>query len=109
MQIYLYRPGGNDPVPEPALRGDSLLVGVRFGVSPKTVRDIWARRSWTQETRPLWAPGELPCPPPERRPRPAGAARGPARACGEAVERPLQSPGTMALLQDPTSPPQVLN
>ena len=37
----------------------TLIVAERFGVSPKTVRDIWNRRSWAPETRHLWAPGEF--------------------------------------------------
>jgi hypothetical protein len=48
LQIYLYRPGAAAAafaaVPEPALRGDSPAVAARYGVSPKTVRDLWARR-----------------------------------------------------------------
>jgi hypothetical protein len=37
----------------------TLEVAEMFCVSPKTVRDIWNRRSWAQETRHLWVPGEV--------------------------------------------------
>ena len=106
MQIYLYRPGACEPLPDAVLRGDSRMVGVRFGVSPKTVRDIWARRSWAEETRPLGAPGERPSPPPQRRPRPP-TPREAARAGGVGVERPLPSAGAVTLLRDAAGPPQV--
>jgi hypothetical protein len=45
---------------EQQIRGRTLAVAKRFGVSPKTVRDIWNRRSWANETCHLWAPGEFP-------------------------------------------------
>ena len=32
----------------------------KFNVSPKTIRDIWNRRTWTQETRHLWTEDERP-------------------------------------------------
>jgi hypothetical protein len=48
--------------------GRTLDVAMHFGVSPKTVRDIWNRRSWAPETRPLWTPGEMPANP-RRRPQ----------------------------------------
>ena len=31
-----------------------------FKISPKTVRDIWNRRTWIHETKPLWSVGEKP-------------------------------------------------
>jgi hypothetical protein len=48
--------------------GRTLHVAMHFGVSPKTVRDIWNRRSWAPETRHLWTPGEKPANP-RRRPQ----------------------------------------
>ncbi len=36
------------------IRGQSVPVAKRFGVSPKTVRDIWSRRTWTYTTEQLW-------------------------------------------------------
>jgi hypothetical protein len=36
------------------IRGQSTPVAKRFGVSPKTVRDIWSRRTWSSVTAPLW-------------------------------------------------------
>ena len=35
-------------------RGQSLPVSREFGVSPKTIRDIWSRRTWTCATYHLW-------------------------------------------------------
>lgn len=52
---------------------------MQFGVSPKTVRDIWNRRSWAPETRHLWIPGELPAAPrrrTQRRPNVDGSKSG---------------------------------
>ena len=37
-------------------KGQSSKVAVKYGVSPKTVRDIWNRRTWTNATRNLWEP-----------------------------------------------------
>ena len=31
-----------------------------FKISPKTVRDIWNRRTWICETKPLWSAGDTP-------------------------------------------------
>jgi hypothetical protein len=36
------------------LRGQSVHIANSFGVSPKTVRDIWNRRTWKQATHDLW-------------------------------------------------------
>ena len=36
-------------------RGTSVLISSAFGVSPKTVRDIWNRRSWSRSTCKYWA------------------------------------------------------
>ena len=38
----------------PKLSGHSVRVASRFGVSPKTVRDIWNRRTWVHVTEDLW-------------------------------------------------------
>mmetsp|Transcript_28517 Transcript_28517/g.64676 ORF Transcript_28517/g.64676 Transcript_28517/m.64676 type:complete len:415 (-) Transcript_28517:83-1327(-) len=38
---------------------ESCFVGKRYGISSKTVRDIWDRRTWTQATKELWTPEEL--------------------------------------------------
>lgn len=35
-------------------RGKSVPVSVKFGISPKTVRDIWSHRTWAYATYPLW-------------------------------------------------------
>ena len=36
------------------MKGQSVPVAQRFGVSPKTVRDIWNRRTWAHTTVHLW-------------------------------------------------------
>ena len=36
------------------MRGMSAKLCRRYGVSAKTVRDIWNRRTWTSATRHLW-------------------------------------------------------
>ncbi len=40
---------------ESCFRGKSVPISQRFGVSPKTVRDIWTRRTWAYATYNLWA------------------------------------------------------
>jgi len=30
------------------------LLGTKYGISPKAIRDIWTRKSWAQDTRPHW-------------------------------------------------------
>jgi hypothetical protein len=37
----------------------SSKLADRFGVSPKTVRNIWNLRTWAETTRPLWSPAEV--------------------------------------------------
>ena len=36
------------------LRGESGKVAKKYGVSPKTVRDIWNHKSWVNATEHLW-------------------------------------------------------
>mmetsp|Transcript_6524 Transcript_6524/g.15193 ORF Transcript_6524/g.15193 Transcript_6524/m.15193 type:complete len:329 (+) Transcript_6524:217-1203(+) len=50
-EIYLRRPGTENP-------GTSLSLAAEFGVSVKTIRDIWNRETWIRSTRPLWTPEE---------------------------------------------------
>jgi hypothetical protein len=33
---------------------ESVLVSMHFGVSPKTIRDVWNRRTWRCSTGKLW-------------------------------------------------------
>jgi hypothetical protein len=40
-----------------ALQGQSMRISYMFDVSPKTIRDVWSRRTWQGATRHLW-PGE---------------------------------------------------
>ena len=39
---------------ESRTKGRSSSVGKEFGVSAKTIRDIWSRRTWTRTTASLW-------------------------------------------------------
>ena len=41
------------------LGASAAAVAHEYNVSPKAVRDIWNRRSWTRETRHLWQQGEV--------------------------------------------------
>lgn len=36
-------------------RGKSVPVSAKFGISPKTVRDIWTHRTWAYATFPFWS------------------------------------------------------
>ena len=56
LTIYEYKIWWNQqPEPHLSLRGQSQAVSKRFGVSSRTVRDIWNRRSWACETKQLWS------------------------------------------------------
>ena len=43
------------------VKGRSVPVSLKFNVSPKTVRDIWTRRTWTNATKCLWPIEEVIC------------------------------------------------
>jgi hypothetical protein len=30
------------------------LLAIKYGITPKAVRDIWTRKSWAKKTRPHW-------------------------------------------------------
>ena len=34
-------------------------VAPKYGVTPKTIRDVWSGRSWAEATRPLWTEEEV--------------------------------------------------
>jgi hypothetical protein len=55
VSIYMQRPQAEECF---VLRtrniSKSRLLGERYGVSPKTVRDIWNRRTWMLATLPLY-------------------------------------------------------
>ena len=40
---------------ESRTRGQSVQIAERFGVSAKTIRDIWSRRTWAYATAHLWS------------------------------------------------------
>ena len=37
-----------------AMKGQSVGVSVMYGVTSRTIRDIWNRQSWAYATRHLW-------------------------------------------------------
>jgi hypothetical protein len=45
---------------DPALTGKTSAVAKKYNVSPKAVRDIWNRRTWTMETQHLWSDFDKP-------------------------------------------------
>ena len=62
VEIYARKiQGRKEPQNAPAspLVASAAAVANEYNVSPKAVRDIWNRRSWTRETRHLWQNGDL--------------------------------------------------
>ena len=45
----------SSPTPMRSLRGQSGPVAKLFGVSPRTVRDIWNRNTWSFASKGLWS------------------------------------------------------
>ena len=45
---------------DPSIAGRTTYVARKFKVSPKTIRDIWNRRAWANETRFLWSTDDEP-------------------------------------------------
>ena len=45
------------------LRRGSMLhckaIAPKYGVTPKTIRDVWSGRSWAEATKPLWTEEEI--------------------------------------------------
>ena len=41
--------------PHMKIRGESARLSKRYGVSAKTIRDIWNRKSWVSTTASLWS------------------------------------------------------
>ena len=40
--------------PDHWLRGKNIPVALRYGVAPRTIRDIWNRKTWAYATQWLW-------------------------------------------------------
>ncbi|EKX31342.1 hypothetical protein GUITHDRAFT_122460 [Guillardia theta CCMP2712] len=59
----------------------STEVAIKYGTSPKTVRDVWSRRTWSEATMALWTAEEVA----ERLRR---RKRGPGRPVGSKDARP---------------------
>ena len=60
VEIYLAAQAAREGGVDPLQGGISARLAKRYGVSPKAIRDIWNRRTWTHETRHLWAANEQP-------------------------------------------------
>jgi hypothetical protein len=62
IEIYSYRKNkaNRSTKADPLLSGRSVAVAKKFNVSPKAIRDIWNRRTWTHETKHLWTEDERP-------------------------------------------------
>jgi hypothetical protein len=45
---------------DPLIAGNATKVAEMFNVSPKTIRDIWNRRTWIPETQHLWMADDKP-------------------------------------------------
>eukprot|EP00292_Cryptomonas_paramecium_P019813 CAMPEP_0113697684 /NCGR_PEP_ID=MMETSP0038_2-20120614/22272_1 /TAXON_ID=2898 /ORGANISM="Cryptomonas paramecium" /LENGTH=120 /DNA_ID=CAMNT_0000620725 /DNA_START=115 /DNA_END=474 /DNA_ORIENTATION=+ /assembly_acc=CAM_ASM_000170 len=56
--IYLLRSTASASPEMHSVAGKSTIVAELYRVSPKTIRDIWNRKTWTQVTRQLWTPEE---------------------------------------------------
>ena len=59
-EIYMIGRAFTDSGLDPLCGGRSALMAKKYGVSPKTIRDIWNRRTWQNETRHLWAKHDQP-------------------------------------------------
>ena len=48
---------------------NTVFLAKKYNVSPKTIRDIWNRRTWIQQTRHLWTEDEQPVARKKKQPR----------------------------------------
>eukprot|EP00287_Rhodomonas_sp_CCMP768_P003984 CAMPEP_0196722992 /NCGR_PEP_ID=MMETSP1091-20130531/5202_1 /TAXON_ID=302021 /ORGANISM="Rhodomonas sp., Strain CCMP768" /LENGTH=321 /DNA_ID=CAMNT_0042064811 /DNA_START=11 /DNA_END=976 /DNA_ORIENTATION=+ len=69
----------------------SKLIAPRYGVSPKTIRDIWHGRTWISTTRPLWTEEEV-------------AQRSKGSSVSDEEERNEHSPNSNSVTPPPFSP-----
>ncbi len=60
IEIYAFGQKMKNHGVDPPKDGKSVALAKQYDVSPKTIRDIWNRRTWTQETRHLWGENEFP-------------------------------------------------
>jgi hypothetical protein len=56
IQIYASRP--RNAGSKYGSMAEAVRLGERHGVSPKTIRDIWNRKSWVKVTRAFWTAAE---------------------------------------------------
>ncbi|EKX34999.1 hypothetical protein GUITHDRAFT_118838 [Guillardia theta CCMP2712] len=81
LAYKIYREKPPPPFDKLSLSRRSAEVALQYGTSPKTVRDVWSRRTWTRATTALWTAEEL-------AQRPARRRAGPGRPVGSKDGRP---------------------
>ena len=88
VEIFAMRPKNNGK--KNSKRGSMLkckVIGPEFGVSPKTIRDIWRGRTWTEATKNLWTSEDTP--PNETKPTKTKCrSRGP---CTDYLRQPIKT------------------
>ena len=57
IEIYQHRRTKSNSL---GLEGSTAFLAKKYSVSPKTIRDIWNRRTWIEQTRHLWTDDEKP-------------------------------------------------
>jgi hypothetical protein len=81
IQIYASRP--RNAGSKYGSMAEAVRLGERHGVSPKTIRDIWNRKSWVKVTRAYWTAAEASAYVPRRHrpasPRESGRGASPKR------------------------------
>ena len=80
IQIYASRP--RNAGSKYGSMAEAVRLGEKHGVSPKTIRDIWNRKSWVRVTRAYWTQAEASAYVPRRHrasPRDAGPSGSPKR------------------------------
>ena len=82
IQIYAYRP--RNAGSKYGSMAEAVRLGDKHGVSPKTIRDIWNRKSWVKVTRAYWTAAEASAYVPRRHcrscPRETQRGKGPGKA-----------------------------
>ena len=86
IQIYASRP--RNAGSKYGSMAAAVRLGERHGVSPKTIRDIWNRKSWVKVTRAYWTAAEESAYVPRRHraSSPQGSRTGSSKRCGRGRE-----------------------
>ena len=59
VEIYNQKPKSAEQCDLPRFSGLSVVIAEKYGVSPKTIRDIWNRRTWVFATKHLYTETEF--------------------------------------------------